>query len=89
MKKLLKHWQKDWTLMPYFFNEQEIQHISKQVENLKIETIVYCSYENRFGKSGGLGAVTAKILPFLNEARATSDAILITPFHSKIMDEKK
>jgi glycogen synthase len=89
MKKLSKHWQKDWTLMPYVFNEQEIQHISKQVENLKIETIVYCSYENRFGKSGGLGAVTAKILPFLKEARVKSDAILITPFHSKIMDEKK
>ncbi|HEX9970456.1 MAG TPA: glycogen/starch synthase [bacterium] len=89
MKKLSKHWHKDWTLAPYFFDEAEIQHISKQVENLKIETIVYCSYENRFGKSGGLGAVTAKILPFLNEARAESDAILITPFHSKIMDAKK
>lgn len=89
MKKKSNHWNKDWSLMPHFFDEPEIQHISKQLENLKIETVVFCSFENRFGKSGGLGAVTAKILPYLNETRETTRAILITPFHSNIMDAKK
>jgi len=89
MNTLAKQWQKDWTLTSYFFDEQEIKYITKQLENLKIKTIVYCSFENRFGKSGGLGAVTAKILPYLNEARDTANAILVTPFHNKIMDAKK
>ena len=89
MKNVLNHWQKDWTLMPYFFNEHEIQKISNQLKNLKINTLAYCSYENRFGRSGGLGAVTAKILPYLNEVNHDTDTILITPFHSKIIDEKK
>lgn len=89
MKKKSKNWKKNWELMPHFFEEDEIQHISNKIKKLKVETVVYCSFENRFAKSGGLGAVTTKILPFLKEAREDCNAILITPFHSKIIDSNK
>ncbi len=89
MNKISTSWQKDWTLMPYFFDENEIQKISEQVQNLKIETVAFCSFESRYGRSGGLGAVTAKILPYLNEVNQVTNTILITPFHSKIINEKK
>ena len=89
MKNVFDNWQKDWTLMPYFFDENEIKKISNRLKNIKINTIAYCSYENRFGRSGGLGAVTAKILPYLKEVNQNSGTILITPFHSYIIDEKK
>jgi glycogen synthase len=75
--------------MPYFFDKNEIQKISEQLRNLKIETVAYCSFESRFGRSGGLGAVAAKILPYLNEVNQVTNTILITPFHSKIINEKK
>jgi glycogen synthase len=89
MKNISDIWKKDWTLMPYFFDENEIQEIADQIRNLKIETIAFCSYENRFGRSGGLGAVTAKILPYLKEVNQIAKTLLLTPFHSKIIDEKK
>jgi len=89
MKKITNSWQRDWTLMPYLFDKKEIQKISNLLKNLKINTVAYCSYESRFGRSGGLGAVSARILHFLNEVNQMTDTILITPFHSHIIDEKK
>lgn len=89
MKKKSNDWKKNWALMPHFFEDDEIHSISNKVKKLKVETIIYCSFENRFAKSGGLGAVTAKILPFLKEASENRNAILVTPFHSKIIDSQK
>lgn len=89
MIKQLNNWKKDWTLMPYFFDKHEIQEISKRISNLNIDKVVYCSFESRFGKSGGLGAVTAKILPYLKEVNKIPTVLLITPFHSRIIDEHK
>lgn len=89
MKNVLNNWQKDWTLMPYFFDENEIQKISDRLKNLKIDTLVYCSYENRFAISGGLAMVTMKLPAYLKVVNKIPTAILITPFHSNIIDETR
>jgi len=84
-----KAWKKDWTLMQYLFEENEIKQMKKKVKNLKINTLVYCSFESRFAKSGGLAAVTTKILPYLKQVNKIPTVILVTPFHSNIIDETK
>jgi glycogen synthase len=87
MKNVLNNWQKDWTLMPYFFDESEIKQISTRIRNLKIENVVYCSYESRFAISGGLAMVTMKLPAYLKMVNHIPSVILITPFHSNIIDE--
>ncbi len=75
--------------MSVFFSGDEIATITKRLRKLKIDTAVFCSYENRFARSGGLAAVTTNILPYLKEVNNIPTTILITPFHSKIIDESR
>lgn len=75
----------DWALMPYFFSDEQVKEIRKRIRHLKLEHVVYCSFENRYAKSGGLGAVTQTILPWLNEAKWIGSTMLITPYHSHIL----
>ncbi|MBI5098773.1 MAG: glycogen/starch synthase [Nitrospirae bacterium] len=82
-------WTKDWALMSRFFKANEIAGISEKLRNLKIQNVVFCSFENRFAKSGGLAAVTTNILPFLKEVNNIPNVILITPFYPNIMDKNK
>ncbi len=80
------NWAKDWTLMPYFFDQAEINSIADRVKHLAIDNVVYCTYENRFAKSGGLGAVTVLLPTYLKAANPNTNVMLITPFHSGIID---
>ncbi len=89
MKKELTNWQKDWTLLPYFFDESEIQKLAERLKKLKIDSLVYCSYENRFAISGGLAMVTMKLPAYLKAVNQIPTVIVITPFHSHIIDETK
>ncbi len=89
MNKSLNVWQKDWTLMPYFFDDNEIQQISERLKNLNIDTLVYCSYENRFAISGGLAMVTMKLPAYLKAVNKIPNVIVLTPFHSHIITEGK
>jgi glycogen synthase len=82
-------WKRNWTLMSAFFKEGEITSISERLKKLKISTVAFCSFENRFARSGGLSAVTTKILPYLKEIDDISSVILMTPFYSKIMDKEE
>ncbi len=75
-------------LLNKIFNNDEIQIIKTKIKKTKPEYIIYCSFENRFAKSGGLGAVTQTILPYLNSYNPGTKAILITPFYSNIINEK-
>ena len=87
MENVFKSWKKDWSLVEFFFNKNEIDLIARRVKNVKAKTVVFCSFESRFAKSGGLGAVTNKILPYLKNIDNIADVILITPFYSNIIDE--
>lgn len=89
MKNDLNNWHKDWTLMPYFFDKNEIQLISDRLKNLKIDTLVYCSYENRLAIGGGLAMVTMKLPAYLKAVNHIPTVIVVTPFHSHIIDETK
>jgi glycogen synthase len=85
----LDKWTKNWTLLSRFFKANEIARISEKLRNLKVQNLVFCSFENRFAKSGGLAAVTTNILPFLKEVNNIQNVILMTPFYSKIMDKSR
>jgi glycogen synthase len=75
--------------MSAFFNDSEIKTIEKKLQSLKIRHVVFCSFESRFARSGGLAAVTIKILPYLKELKQIENVLLVTPFYPDIMDETK
>ncbi|MBI4681803.1 MAG: glycogen/starch synthase [Nitrospirae bacterium] len=75
--------------MKSFFTANEIAKISGRLKNLKIENVVFCSFESRFARSGGLAAVTMNILPYLKEVNKIPNVLLMTPFYSTIMDKTK
>ncbi|RJQ49585.1 MAG: glycosyltransferase [Nitrospiraceae bacterium] len=85
MELNLEKWTKDWTLMSRLFKANEIAIISEKLRGIKIRNVVFCSFENRFAKSGGLAAVTMNILPHLKELPGIKNVILLTPFYPKIM----
>lgn len=89
MNKSLSAHEKDRTIMNYLFEEHEIGEIKNRIKNLAVSTVVYCSFESRFAKSGGLAAVTIKILPYLKEVNKIPSVILMTPFHSNIIDDSR
>ena len=85
----LDKWKRDWSLMSFFFNGDDIAAITAKLKNLKINNVVFCSFENRFAKSGGLAAVTTNILPYLKEVNNIPSVILLTPFYPLIMDSQE
>ena len=85
----LKAWHKNWALINRLFDTDEIDLVKHKLIKFKPKNIVYCSFENRFAKSGGLAAVTINILPYLQEAGTNLNAYLLTPFYSNIIDINK
>jgi glycogen synthase len=84
-----KGWKKNWSLMSAFFSADEISNITKKLKQLKPDNVVFCAFENRFARSGGLATVITNILPSLKESNNIPTVILITPFYPHIMDRKK
>ncbi|MBN2011429.1 glycogen/starch synthase [candidate division KSB1 bacterium] len=82
-------WEKNWKLMSTCFTDSEINFIQSAIRQMTVQNVVYCSFENRFAKSGGLAAVTTKILPYLKETAGIPNVVLMTPFYSKISDASK
>lgn len=76
-------------LIKSIFNEDEIRTIKKRLEKLEPRNAVFCSFESRFARSGGLAAVTRKILPALAEIMEIDNVLLMTPFYPHIIDEDK
>jgi glycogen synthase len=89
MNLKLNRWKRDWALMSSFFNADEISTIAGKLKDLKIQNVVFCSFENRFAKSGGLAPVTINILPYLKEVNKIPSVILMTPFYPNIIERRK
>lgn len=83
----LKKWEKNWCLMESFFNENQIRTIKERLKKLQVKNLVFCSFESRFARSGGLAAVTKTILPALAEIKEIEKVLLMTPFYPYIIDE--
>lgn len=75
--------------MSLFFTGTEISLITERLQNLQIRNVVFCSFENRFAKSGGLASVMTNILPFVKEVNAIPVVLLMTPFYPSLMSEAK
>lgn len=89
MELQLDTWRRDWKLMSVFFDGSEISAITKRLRNLRIHNLVFCSFESRFARSGGLASVTMNILPYLKEVNNIPSVILMTPFYPNIIDSRK
>ena len=84
------YWTKNSETVDGFFDQKEIALIASRIKSIKkIECAVFCSFESRFAKSGGLAAVTTKILPYLKEVNNISNVILLTPFYPNIIPGNK
>jgi len=84
------YWTKNSETLDGFFDKKEIALIAARIKSIKkIECVVFCSFESRFAKSGGLAAVTTKILPYLKEVNNIPNVILLTPFYPNIIPAKK
>jgi len=80
------YWTKNSETVDGFFDKKEIALITSRIKSIKkIACLVFCSFESRFAKSGGLAAVTTKILPYLKEVDNISNVIFLTPFYSNII----
>jgi len=75
--------------MSLFFTGAEISLITERLKNLRIRNVVFCSFENRYAKSGGLASVMTNILPFLKEVNAIPAVLLMTPFYPSLMSGSK
>ena len=89
MRLNLEGWKKDWSLMQQLFTEDEIKKITARLKKMTIQNVVFCSFENRFAKSGGLAAVTVNILSYLKEINNIPQVCLMTPFYSRIINKSK
>jgi len=84
------YWTKNSETVDGFFDKKEIALIASRIKSIKkIECAVFCSFESRFAKSGGLAAVTTKILPYLKEVNNIPNVILLTPFYPNIIPANK
>ena len=85
----LSRWKRDWALMSSFFSASEITEIADRLKGLKISNLVFCSFENRFARSGGLASVTTNILPYFKEVSMIPVVILLTPYYLNISHRGK
>ena len=84
------YWTKNSETLDGFFDKKEIALIASRIKSIKkINNVVFCSFESRFAKSGGLAAVITKILPYLKEVNNIPNVILLTPFYPNIIPAKK
>jgi len=89
MGMTLKNCNKNRELMRFFFNEEETKLIDQRTQDMKINTVVFCSFESRFAKSGGLAAVTIQFPEQLQKLPQVEKTVLITPFYPHIINESK
>lgn len=87
MRFILDDWHKDWSLMGLFFNANEVSLIKERLSNLAIKHLFYCSFENRFARSGGLAAVAMNILPHLKQTNRIVQVALFSPYYPYIMSK--
>jgi glycogen synthase len=75
--------------MTTFFSREEISLIKERLKNLQIMHVVFCSFESRFAKSGGLSSVISNILPYIKETSEVQDVALLSPFYPGIIPSNK
>lgn len=76
---------RNWPLAPAVFGARTAE-LRSRLDRLQPRHVVFCSFENRFAKSGGLAAVAVNTLPFLKETNRLDSVSLMTPFYPLLMD---
>jgi glycogen synthase len=89
LKTDLANWKKNWSLVHSFFSPDEVDGLRRRLSKFQPRHIFYCSFENRFAKSGGLAAVAVNTLPFPRETGHFDSVSLMSPFYPNLMDRTK
>lgn len=89
MARNLSSWKRDWSLMEAFFTDEQVKDLETRIRHMKPQHVVFCSFENRFARSGGLAAVTKTILPALKKLEPLQRVLLLTPYYPYIMNGNK
>jgi glycogen synthase len=85
MKSYMSIRSKGRSLEATLFGQQTAELRAKRAF-LQPQHVVFCSFENRFARSGGLAAVAVNTLPFLKETNELKSVSLMTPFYPSILD---
>ncbi|MFQ5674716.1 MAG: glycogen/starch synthase [bacterium] len=86
----MRYWQQHPQIINGIFAAQEITILDDKIsKQKKVDCVAFCSFESRFAQSGGLAAVTTKILPYLKEVRSVANVILLTPFYPHLGPSRK
>jgi glycogen synthase len=81
-------WRPDNSGLSLFYTISESELLQRRRAEFRPRYLAFCSFENRFGKSGGLAAVTANILPYFNAQHSFEKVVLLTPFYRRLTDAK-
>jgi glycogen synthase len=77
-------WHPDNSGLSLFYTMSESELLQRRRAEFRPRHLAFCSFENRFGKSGGLAAVTVNILPYFNAQRAFEKVLLLTPYYRRL-----
>ncbi|HPI73820.1 MAG TPA: glycogen/starch synthase, partial [bacterium] len=69
-----------------YFTGVEAEQLRQIYRHFRARHYCYCSFENRFAKSGGLAAVTVNILPYTQALGLYQSVQLFTPYYPHLMD---
>ena len=85
----LASWTKNWSLVSAFFSADEAAELRARLAGFHARHVFFCSFENRFARSGGLARVAMNTPPFLQATGRFESVGLLTPFYPNLMDEAK
>lgn len=84
---VLPGWKRDTTALKALFSDKDLRELARRRAARGPRTVAFLSYENRWGRSGGIAAI-ATMLP-RELARAGERVIRLSPLHSALRSAPK
>ncbi len=81
--------ERDWSSLGLYFTSAEADELRRIYERFRARHYCFCSFENRFAKSGGLAAVTVNILPDTRALGLYQSVQLFTPYYPHLIDNER
>jgi len=81
--------ERDWSSLGLYFTSAEADQLRRTYELFHARHYCFCSFENRFAKSGGLAAVTVNILPYTRALGLYQSVQLFSPYYPHLMNSER
>lgn len=85
----LSGFERDWSSLGLYFTSAEADQLRRIYKLFHARHYCFCSFENRFAKSGGLAAVTINILPSTQALGLYQSVQLFTPYYPHLIDGER